>query len=915
MASFSIVNRSPDGSTYFAEAAMGNWTYGTIVEIQSNTIAWPYAEMDYLTIQMSAVAGFPPLFFRVYGHFNITNGYNSDNAIVPYVRAGSLINRIEVIDATGKVYSAIDGISFAVNSDKTSFANEDANIFANSFRPGETPDVAVLLNGNDLIQGNSGTEFLFGYGGNDSLYGGNTADALFGGNGHDQLFGGLGSDDLYGDAGNDTIYGYDGSDYIDGGADFDTWQITGTYTTGISIPPLHNLTAVSFYGIEAIKIVYGEIVLNSAQVGGASWVQTIIGGSAYRDSLRVMALDNMAVNLDGVTFIDWNNWSGEMDRVTIYGFAGNDTITGSQVNDVIFTMAGNNWVRAGTGEDVVSAGDGHDTLWGGVGGDRLTGWGGNDILQGGSDTALVEVGGDDSLYGGLGNDTLRAGAGFNIIDGGDGIDTLDYRFAVQTVYPNETVTVSTVIDLSRLVNPNDPNSTYSAYVNTAFSDISITMTRDVVVNVEHVEGSERSDQITGNDLANRLRGWGGNDTLRGLGSDDSLLGGLGDDSLEGGIGNDVLAGETGNDSIDGGDGIDTVVYADPAAITVNLNTILPQATGQGSDRLIAVENVMTSSGADRLYGNGAANLLSAGLGNDILTGGAGNDSLLGGSGNDGLRGDAGDDLINGGSDIDSLYFLGAVNTTVNLTLTTAQITGHGSDTILGIEHVTTEGGADRLTGNGAANLFSTGLGNDTLIGGAGNDSLLGGDGNDYLRGEAGNDQLNGGNGIDSAAFLGAVNTTVNLGLTTAQATGHGNDILVNIENVITDSGADRITGNAAANYLAGGVGNDTLSGGLENDTLVGGDGNDLINGGAGNDSLVGSLGADSFTYYTGYGSDRIRDFQNGVDKLRIVTGAESFAGVTITDSGLDTLVSFGGVTLRLENFVHTNVDASDFLFV
>jgi hypothetical protein len=66
--------------------------------------------------------------------------------------------------------------------------------------------------------------------------------------------------------------------------------------------------------------------------------------------------------------------------------------------------------------------------------------------------------------------------------------------------------------------------------------------------------------------------------------------------------------------------------------------------------------------------------------------------------------------------------------------------------------------------------------------------------------------------------------------------------------------------------------------------------------------------------YAGQGSDRIGDVRNGVGKLRILTGAESFARLTVSDSGLDRLVTLGGGTLRLENFAHTNLDASAFVF-
>ena len=74
-----------------------------------------------------------------------------------------------------------------------------------------------------------------------------------------------------------------------------------------------------------------------------------------------------------------------------------------------------------------------------------------------------------------------------------------------------------------------------------------------------------------------------------------------------------------------------------------------------------------------------------------------------------------------------------------------------------------------------------------------------------------------------------------------------------IENALAGSGADSITGNAAANTLRGGAGDDSLSGAagqdylrgdLGDDRIVGGADFDDINGNAGNDTAYGGAGAD-----------------------------------------------------------------------
>ncbi len=110
-----------------------------------------------------------------------------------------------------------------------------------------------------------------------------------------------------------------------------------------------------------------------------------------------------------------------------------------------------------------------------------------------------------------------------------------------------------------------------------------------------------------------------------------------------------------------------------------------------------------------------ANILSAGVGNDSLYGGAGNDNLNGGAGND---------LIEGGAGSDFAIYNGISNVTVNLSLTGAQVTGQGIDTLLNIENIASGSGNDRLTGNALANILSAGTGNDILTGGTGADSFV-----------------------------------------------------------------------------------------------------------------------------------------------------------------------------------------------
>src|SRR5207244_13595398 len=71
-------------------------------------------------------------------------------------------------------------------------------------------------------------------------------------------------------------------------------------------------------------------------------------------------------------------------------------------------------------------------------------------------------------------------------------------------------------------------------------------------------------------------------------------------------------------------------------------TLLPYTTlfrsGEGTDRLLAIENATGSPFNDVLVGNNLANLLVGGAGLDRINGEAGEDTLDGGDGEDVLQG-------------------------------------------------------------------------------------------------------------------------------------------------------------------------------------------------------------------------------------------------------------------------------------
>ncbi len=148
---------------------------------------------------------------------------------------------------------------------------------------------------------------------------------------------------------------------------------------------------------------------------------------------------------------------------------------------------------------------------------------------------------------------------------------------------------------------------------------------DLITNQGTIIGSVELN--SGNDLYDGRGGTVTGQIELGLG-DDTLLGGNGSESVKGDTGNDLLDGGRGNDVLDGGDAIDTAVFSGAAGATVNLTLGGPQNTRYGMDTLLAIENLIGGSGADRFIGSSASNMLTGGLGNDKLTGGSGADTFV-----------------------------------------------------------------------------------------------------------------------------------------------------------------------------------------------------------------------------------------------------------------------------------------------
>jgi Ca2+-binding RTX toxin-like protein len=463
------------------------------------------------------------------------------------------------------------------------------------------------------------------------------------------------------------------------------------------------------------------------------------------------------------------------------------------------------------GDDTLTGGTGNDTLDGGAGADLLVGGEGRDSLIGGT--------GNDTFYGDASNDTLIGGDGDDTLNGGTGLDSVSYTGA--------STAVSVSLAITTAQNTGGAGS-------------------DTLTAIEHLEGSNHNDTLTGGTAANLLSG--------GLGNDD-LNGNAGNDTLNGGDGDDTLTGGTGDDNLVGGTGLDWAYYNGAgSAVTVNLATRGAQNTGgAGIDTLATLEHLLGSNFDDTLTGNSAANQLDGGAGNDTLDGGSGNDTMAGGLGND-------------------TYVVNAAGDQVT------EASGAGTDTVrsstnhtlaANVEHLTLTGaGNTTANGNTLANQLTGNSGHNTLNGGSGNDTMAGGLGNDTYVVNAAGDQVTEASGAGTD--------------TVRASTSH--TLLLNVEHLIlTGAGNSSGTGNDLDNKLTGNSGNNTLNGGGGADTLTGGAGADTMAGGLGDDTYSVNAASDVVTEAAAAGTDLVRASTHhmlaaNVEHL-ILTGAGNSGGM------------------------------------
>jgi hypothetical protein len=78
-------------------------------------------------------------------------------------------------------------------------------------------------------------------------------------------------------------------------------------------------------------------------------------------------------------------------------------------------------------------------------------------------------------------------------------------------------------------------------------------------------------------------------------------------------------------------------------------------------------------------------------------------------------------------------------------------------------------------------------------------------------------------------------------------------------------------------------------------------------GGSGNDRLSGGRHGDVFVFGTGFGDDRIVDFEDGVDRIDL-TGTRR-----VVDVGADTMIYVGDGSIRLVGINRADISSADFI--
>ncbi|MDY6983371.1 MAG: hypothetical protein SV422_09795, partial [Pseudomonadota bacterium] len=455
---------------------------------------------------------------------------------------------------------------------------------------------------------------------------------------------------------------------------------------------------------------------------------------------------------------DGNDWIwGQNDDDLIYGDAGSDTLSGDAGNDTIYGGGDNDTLSGGNGNDTLYGGDGNDALSGNAGSDLLYGDSGNDTFRGSASDldgdTVADFGVDDSIIvnsvnlsaldGTAAAGTIDLGSGqtltlsgitsasgtFKAVYGGGGTTITLTAPPPQPSQPEPVVTtddvdgvaVQTSEDASgnqTLTIPVVPNSRQDDPVTPLPAHADVAVARNTFGQTVITLGIPAGTGITARGPAATVSpALAYTPLLEGISS--ATTG-----SAAGTLAADVYA-FIGSLPRDSSVAVRTIVPTasspEPStepliirgtnareAVVIDVSQLPPGTTLQLDDIDFAVVmgavRLVGGAGRNRVAGDGSAQYIVLGEGNDSLRGGGGNDTigslggndvasgddgddvLFGGNGHDTLDGGAGHDLLNGGFGIDVAQFAGA--------RADYTVAGEGSDVV--VTHIAS-GATDRLT--------------------------------------------------------------------------------------------------------------------------------------------------------------------------------------------------------------------------
>lgn len=544
----------------------------------------------------------------------------------------------------------------------------------------------------------------------------------------------------------------------------------------------------------------------------------------------------------------------------------------------------------------------------------LFGFDGNDVLTGGTGIDLLDGGaGADELRGGDGNDILMGDSADTLIDGGVGAQD-DIYVTAALVQSNDAA----IINVERILTTNS-NAAITIDLTGQTEGFSI-IAEDFGTGTRNVTGGGGNDNIFGGSRADTVNGGGGDDTINAGFGNDSVLGGAGADSLIGFLGADTFTGGAGVDTLDGrvtgsgaaesADGADRFVFA-----TGDSPYVPTSASPSASDTILSYQGTIdrlsfggpvgVESGVGQNYSEAAAaNFAAAVAAANTAFGIAGRlyhfavDTETGnayvfynGNGNSAL--DMGDQVVVL-TGVTSLGTVGGASIEGTAPPPAPALTAT-TDKLAMTDGVTARFSLATLLANDVgSNLSITAVGGAT---GAISAVTYNAADNTVTVVSAANAST-----TSAAIVAGAFTYTLSSGGSTT-TTG-----TVNVDVFNSTTGNDTInvsTGGYLAAHLESGTGNDVLTGTSGNDTLIGGGGQDTLTGGLGNDLFRYLAQTDSPVDpdYTDArtGADRITDFLAANDSVTfgsLAGTAANYRESAVTGSG-----GLGGTTLATSGFI------------